>query len=405
MLVRNAWLPVGVAILVIGLLATSGPVVALGVFVVLVGGLARLWANRSLERLKLERVLPESRAFPGEELRLTYRLTNHKALPLPRLEMRDLLPQMLTPESLDLPPSGSPESNVYTHTTHLGWHERTSWSLDLPCPERGYYRIGPARLESGDGFGLFTSRREESATNGVVVYPKTLSLPDLGLPAARPLGERKGRERIFEDPLRIAGLRDYEPGDAIRRIDWKATARRGELQSRVYEPSTTHQLLVALNVDTLEHTWQGFIPQQLEDSIVVAASLARWASDERYAVGLIANASVVESDRPIAIAPGRAPDQLSRILEALGGIQPMTVVSLAEQLERQSHALPLGSTLAVVTSLMPEPLAAVLRRLHGSRQQLAVLAMVDDDWSALLGDVPIQRIDRLAFAAEETPAR
>ncbi|MEX0786448.1 MAG: DUF58 domain-containing protein [Dehalococcoidia bacterium] len=405
MLLRNAWLPVGVAILVIGLIATSGPVVALGSFVVAVGGLARYWTRRSLERVELERMLPESRAFPGEELRLTYRLTNRKALPLPRVEMRDQLPQLLTPESLDLPRSGAPESNVYTHTTHLGWHERTTWSLDLPCPERGYFRIGPARLQSGDAFGLFTSRREETTTAGVVVYPRTLSLPDLGLPAARPLGERKGRERIFEDPLRIAGLRDYEPGDPIRRIDWKATARRGTMQSRVYEPSTTQQLLVALNVDTLEHTWQGFIPEQLEAAIVVAASLARWATDERYAVGLIANASLSESDRPIAIAPGRAPDQLSRILEALGGVQPMTVVTLAEQLERHSHALPLGSTLAVVTSLMPEPLAAVLRRLRASRQQLVVLAMVDDDWSPLLGDVPVQRVDRLAVATEEAPAR
>jgi uncharacterized protein (DUF58 family) len=259
-------------------------------------------------------------------------------------------------------------------------------------------------LRSGDGFGLFTNQREMTRTQGVVIYPQTVSLSDLGLPAARPLGERKGRERIFEDPLRFAGLRDYQPGDSIRRIDWKATARLGQLQSRVYEPSTTHHLIVAYNVDTLAQTWQGYVPELLESSIVVAASVARWAYEARYATGLLTNGSFPESDRPICIAPGRAPDQLSRILEALGGISPMTMTSLAALLERESHRLPLGATLAVVTALMPEPLAAALRRLHGSGHQVVVLATVDEDWSALLGDVPVQRVAPPAFAPKEGPA-
>lgn len=404
MLLRHAWLPLGLALIVGGLAGGSGPVLALGVFLLLAGGLARLWADRSLDRVEFERLLPERRAFPGDRLRLTYRLTNRKAVPLPWLEVRDYLPEPLVPPELRLSPSGSPGTNVYTRTTHLGWYERAAWSLELPCPERGYYRLGPARLRSGDGFGLFTSEREEAGTAGVVVYPRTLSLPDLGLPAARPLGERKGWQRIFEDPLRIAGVRDYRPGDPIGRIDWKATARRGELQSRVYEPSTTQYLIVALNVDTLEHSWLGHIPELLEAGIVVAASIARWAYEARYAVGLLASGNLPGSDRPISIAPGRAPDQLARILEALGGIGPMTVTSLGALLERESHRIPLGATLAVVTSLMPEPLAAVLRRLHDSGQQVAVLSMVDDDWTDLLGTVPVQRAGGLAFAARETPA-
>jgi uncharacterized protein (DUF58 family) len=403
-LLRHAWLPLSLALIAGGLAGDAAPVLALGVFVLLAGWLARVWAARSLDRVEFERLLPEGRAFPGERLRLTYRLTNRKPIPLPRLEVRDYLPEPLSPRHLHLPRSGTPRTSLYSRTTHLRWYERAAWSLELPCPERGYYRLGPARLRSGDGFGLFSSEREETETTGVVVYPRTLSMPDLGLPAARPLGERKGRQRIFEDPLRSAGVRDYQPTDPIRRIDWKATARRGQLQSRVYEPSTTQHLIVTLNIDTLEHPWQGYIPELLEASVVVAASVARWAYESRYAVGLLANGSLPGSDRPISIAPGRAPDQLARILEALGGIGPMTLSSLAALLERESHTLPLGVTLAVVTALMPERLAAALRRLHDSGHQVAVLATVDDDWSELLGDVPVQRVDRLAFAAEAAAA-
>ena len=404
MFLRNVWLPLGLALIVGGLVGDSGPIFALGVFLLLAGGLARVWADRSLDRVEFERLLPQRRAFPGERIQLTYRLTNRKLIPLPRVELRDRLPELLSPAELHLSPSGVPKTLLYARTTHLGWYEQASWSLELPCPERGYYRLGPARLRSGDGFGLFTSEREEPETIGIVVYPRTLSLPDLGLPAARPLGERRGRQRIQEDPLRIAGVRDYEPGDPMRRIDWKATARRGQLQSRVYEPSTTQHLIVALNVDTMAYSWQGYIPALLEASLVVAASVARWAFEGRYAVGLLTNGTLPESDRPINIAPGRAPDQLARILEALGGTGPMTLTALSALLERESHVLPLGSTLAVVTSVMPEPLAAALRRLDESGHHVTVLAMVEDDWSELLAEVPVQRVGRAAFAYSDAPA-
>lgn len=397
MLLRNAWLPLGVALVLAGLVGGAGAVVGLGVFLLLAGALARTWAARSLDSVTFERRLTERRAFPDDTIHVRYRLTNRKAMPLPFLELHDQLPEALCPAELDLTPSPATGAALYKHATHLRWYERVTWSIDLQCPTRGYFSLGPARLHSGDGFGLFTNDRAEPATDGVVVYPRTVPLADLGLPSARPLGERKGRQRIFEDPLRIAGVRDYQPGDAIRRIDWKATARRGALQSRVYEPSTTQHLLVALNIDTLTQPWQGYVPELLEANIVVAASLARWAHDERYAVGLLANGSLPESDRPINIAPGRAPDQLVRILEALGGIGPMTMTSLAGLLEEEGHRLPFGVTIAAVSAQMPEPLAAALRRLHESGHHVTVLTIVNDDWSSIMGDVPVQRIDRRAF--------
>jgi uncharacterized protein (DUF58 family) len=401
-LLRGAWLPLGFALVAGGLFGDGGPLVGLGVFVLLVGGLAYAWTERSLDGVTFERLLPEPRAFPGQHVRLTYRLTNHKLIPLPRVETRELIPQALSPLDLPMPPSGAPHTNSYTRMTHLGWNERITWSLELPCSERGYYRLGPARLRSGDGFGLFIKEREEQETASVVVYPRTISLPDLGLPSARPLGDRKGRERIFEDPLRIAGVRDYQPGDAPRRIDWKATARRGQLQSRVYEPSSTQHLIVVLNVDTMEHPWQGYVPAQLEGNIIVAASVARWAYESRYAVGLLANGSLPGSARPIAIAPGRAPEQLLRILEALGGIGPMTMASLADLLELEGRGLPLGATLAVVTALMPERLAAALRRFHDAGQHVVVLATVDDDWSELLGGMALRRVVAPVSAVAES---
>jgi uncharacterized protein (DUF58 family) len=402
-LLRSGWLPLGIALLLVGYFAESGPLLGLGLFVLLAGGLSRLWADRALDRVTFERLLPETRSFPGETIRLTYRLTNAKAVPLPRLEMRDQLPEELSPAGMELKPSGNPGTNSYHRTTHLAWNERVRWSLDLPCPRRGYYRLGPARLRSGDGFGLFVRERDEPDMAGIVVYPRTRALSDLGLPAVRPLGERRGRARIFEDPLRIAGLRDYEPGDSLRRIDWKATARRGRLQSRVYEPSATQLLVVALNVDTTEHSWEGYVPPVLEASIAAAGSIAQWAHQSGYAVGLLANGSLPESSARLVIPPARSPDQLLRILEALGGIEPMTMVSLSDLVEREGPRLPVGATFAVVTSLMPEALAAALQRRRARGQEVVVISMVEADWPDLLGAIPVRHIAVETMVEEGAP--
>jgi uncharacterized protein (DUF58 family) len=82
-------------------------------------------------------------------------------------------------------------------------------------------------LRSADLLGIFPGALEIGETHHITVYPRVFPIADLGLPADRPFGERKGRNPIFEDPIRIAGLREYRPGDPMKRIDWKATARSG----------------------------------------------------------------------------------------------------------------------------------------------------------------------------------
>lgn len=226
------------------------------------------------------------------------------------------------------------------------------------------------------------------------MFPRVFSLRDLGLPADRPFGERKGSNRLYEDPLRIAGLRDYRPGDPMRRIDWKATARRGDLQSRVYDPSATQQLYIMLNIDTMEHSWEGYLKDELERAVSVAASVAVWASGERFAVGLLANGAYPNADRPIRLAPSRSREQLTRILEALAVVQPLTTGDLAGAIKREAGRFQAGSTMVVVASLMPAPLAGVVTRLHDEGHRVHVLATSGRVDPSKLGPVPVENVGR-----------
>jgi len=378
--------------------------IGLGAFMLLSGFVAKKWSDHALDALRFERRLPENRAFAGEKVSMTLRLINDKLLPLPWVELRDLISEDLPVGEERMTPSGSP-GQVYLHrTTHLAWYERVNWPLELDAPARGYYRLGPSRIDSGDMFGFFPVEREDERTDAIIVYPTTYTMPELGLPAARPFGERKGRERIFEDPTRFAGLRDYRPGDSIRRIDWKASARRQALQSRVFEPSSTLHLLVAVNVNTLAHSWQRYVPETLERVLSVAASVARFGFESGYAIGLVANGAYPTSDRPMRIPVGRAPDQLMRVLEALAVIGPLTMTSLPMVVDREAQVFPFGATLACVTARMDEALAASLTRIRGAGHSVTVLSLADGDLEIELQRIPVINLSNAMRSLEARAA-
>jgi len=403
-MIRDVWPWATAPLLVAGLVLGSVALVALAFIVGLVCFAASLWARYALTRLSYERIAPEDHAFVGETFRVELRLTNRKPLPLPWVEVRDDVPEELVrPEdAATFRPMGQYRALGLDWRTSVAGGQRVRRAIELRAPARGLYRLGPAVLRSGDPFALFTEERVLERPTPVVVYPRTFDLPELRLPARRPYGERAGAARLFEDPLRIAGVRDYQPGDPLRRIDWKATARRGVLQSRVYEPAATRHLLICLNTQTVVPAWAGYIPELLERSISVAASLARDAYERRDSAGLIATCSFPEADRAIRIAPGRRPEQFVRILEALAVINPFVLEPLAEMLDREEHRLAVGTTVAVVSAVMTEDLAPRLQRLRAHGHAVVLLATTPDALAAAPAGIDAR--DLSMFAADFRPA-
>ncbi|PKN81235.1 MAG: hypothetical protein CVU47_07595, partial [Chloroflexi bacterium HGW-Chloroflexi-9] len=197
-------------------------------------------------------------------------------------------------------------TQVLSRSTSLAGNDRIEWPVTLRAVHRGYFRVGPGRLRSGDLFGFF--EREEpvgSPADVVIVYPRTYTLADLGLDSARPFGDLRGGNRIFEDPSRVAGVRDYEPGDAMRRVDWYATARLGRLQSRTVAR------------DRAEHPHLRALVAGLRPGAVGARHLR---GRLRGPVGV--RGALRRRPRRKRVVPGRRPHDLPRRRAAAGPGQP-----------------------------------------------------------------------------------
>lgn len=341
--------------------------------------LAWLWQRVAFVGVGYQRQLNETRVFEGEQVTLTLRLSNRKWLPLAWVRVSDRMPLALSPLEKPLSPSHIPLTGFLESRASLLWNERARWEYHMPCTRRGYYALGPATIASGDLFGLFERSIESPRSDRLIVYPRVDPIAEWGLPPKEPFGDVRTRLPMFQDPTWIRGLRDYHPEDAPKHIHWRATARHNTLKVKQYDPTINFNWVLFLNIATYEQAWQGVDSERAERAIRLTASLANFAAQRKYAFGLVANGTFPDSDQRLRILPGRDPDQLRNVLEALAAVSYYIASPIETLLRRESPNLPWGSTLIVVTALVTETLLAEIVRLHDVGRRL-VLVSLDENW-------------------------
>ena len=375
---NKAWINLAILLVPVALIFDVPALLVISAFLLTVVPLAWWWTRASLKGVTFERKLGERRAFPGEVVDLTLRIANEKLLPLGWLAVEDRWSLALPLQDGEIFASPTGQMGFFRTALAVRWFERVSRRYHLRCTRRGFYPFGPVRLRSGDIWGLFRQESVDGHLDWLIVYPQVLPLEALGFPPKEPLGETKATWRIFEDPSRAVGIRDLRPEDGFRRIHWKASARRQELQVKVFEPTTSRNLVIFLNVATFTRHWEGTKPLLLEKAIAVAASMASHGVEDRYLVGLMANGSIPHSDQPIKVLPSRRPDQLARILEALAAVTSFTTSTIEGLILAESPRLPWGATLVVVTPLVTEDLLSALVRLHDVGRRLVLVSLEDE---------------------------
>jgi uncharacterized protein (DUF58 family) len=373
----DAWVVVGLILTLIGLALGNRFLLATAVAMFAVAGAAWIWNQLSLYGLHYRRNLSETRAFLGETITLTLEARNLKLLPVTWLQVVDIFPAALPISDQQVVINRATNLGEFTSFWTLSAFGRLRRHFTVQCTQRGYHTYGPATVTTGDAFGMFNRRGSLPDQDRLIIYPRLYSAAELGLPAKNPFGERAAEARLVEDPLRTAGIRDWQPTDGIKRVHWKATARYQQMLSRLYEPSQEPQVLIFLNVATFTRHWLGQIPELMERAISVAGSLAALCAEMRLPVGLIANGFLPGSDQPLRLLPGRSPDQLVHILELLAAVTAFATQPIEELLLRESPRLPWGSTLLVVTAVAHEELLATLLDLQRSGRKVVLFTLTE----------------------------
>ncbi len=320
----------------------------------------------------------------GATVAVLVTIENRSALPAPWVLVEDLLPR----RALAFNPPNLGLKGRRLKLEMLWGRARKTMLYQLQCNQRGYYQIGPLVLETGDLFGLHRRYRVATEPHFLLVYPRVAPLQGYNVASRRPIGEVRMAHRLFEDPTRIAGVRAYQPGDSLNRVHWRATARTGQLHSKVYEPSTVAGATILLDFFQGDHDPR-HEPLRSELAVTAAASVANaiylmgqqiglvtngrdaadrirqegWESDYRTRDAAQAAAAMREtSDRlqPVIVETRRGPEQLRRILETLARVELSDGLNVAQlALEVGPHLPRDASVIAILPKVTPETAVAL----------------------------------------------
>jgi uncharacterized protein (DUF58 family) len=257
-----------------------------------------------------------------------------------------------------------------------GWvasvSERSSQSYtgEGQCQRRGVFTLGPWELRAGDPLGLFTMVRRYEDTRSILVYPRAMQLPDLHLPRGSAPGPARTTRRTPQFTTQASSVRQYVPGDEMRRIHWRQSAHHDALMVREFDLEPSGDLWLVLDLEEGVHRGEG-IESTLEYGVTLAASLATQMLAENRRVGLVAF-----GQEQVLIPPQAGQYQLWRILEALAHAEPVPELPLDRVLHDAHESIGRGRTVVVITpSTSP---AWPVELLHLSRAGNAPAALLLD---------------------------
>lgn len=377
---RDLFVVLLLIVIIVGAAAGNALVVALSALAFIVAVIARIWSALSLQDITYSLSSTTTHAFIGDEIEMVIGVENRKPLPIPWLRLHEFIPKGLElvgheDEFIDYM-GGTPLDEAVS----LGRYERLRRRHKVRALNRGHYHFGPSDLTSGDLFGLYVSRASitRHAWN-LIVYPDTIPLPDLELATARPIGDAKTRIPVWRDPTRPAGVREYRPGDPVKTIDWKTTARRNELFVRVYDPSVSQYAVVLVEGTTTARPWEGFRLDVLEALASCAGSVAQHSLERGFRTGLIVNSTLSIGGRNV-VRPASGPTQLADVLESLAMMRPATMGGLQQlALANARDAIPSGATVFYVAGQLKENAVAYVLELARRRHPVTTLWVGRED--------------------------
>jgi uncharacterized protein (DUF58 family) len=383
-----------------GLVAFAGYVL-LGVYL-----LSRWLARRWVHSLEATRKCDATPLEVGATTEVSVTLTNTGGIPIAWVLVEDLLPDFaLKARTPKLTVKGK-----RVHVVSLRAKQTKTITYKVTFAMRGYYPLGPTLLETGDVFGLHRRHRVIGKPVYVMVYPKIVPLSKYDFASERPIGEVRLQNRLFEDPTRTAGVREYVLGDPLQRVHWKVTARTGQLHCRIYEPTTLAGATILLDFHQDGYHKRGE-PHRSELAVTAAVSLAYAVSTLNQQIGFVSNgrdaadrirleslaAESAEAQaeghatreaardrfemsetndriRPVQIDTRRGYDQFQQIRESLARLEFTDSLTFAQMTLEVSGRIPRDATIIAVLPRVPAETAIALGTLR--RQGFAITAIL-----------------------------
>ncbi|MFU8826433.1 MAG: DUF58 domain-containing protein [Brevefilum sp.] len=356
---------------------------AIALLVILVASAA--WTALSLHGISLNRFTRVTRKQVGEVFTEEYEIFNRSILPKIWLKITDLSDLISGTGSKVITGVGGRQSRMYVGLALL--------------QKRGWFTLSPTQVESGDIFGLFLQTKRFNSSLRLLVIPYMVDIQFFLVPYGILPGGRALREKTLDVTPYAAGVREYVPGDPLRRIHWPSSTRKQKLIVKEFEKDPLAEVWIFLDARASVHIrsdesglgdlhriwWVRYKkafrlpPDTAEYAISIAASIAKYYINQKREVGL------VSAGQHFMVLPAeRGERQLGKILETLAVLEPEGDLPIWGLVNTQTRHLAKGSTVVLITPEADEQILRVtMEIIH--RGLIPVLILLDP---SSFGDKP-----------------
>ena len=303
-------------------------------------------------RLRAWIEVDRERSIEGEEIdvALTIRADS-------RVEQVEAL--LVVPDGLELVEGENPAS------LRLGEGDDETVPLRLRVTHWGAYALGDIRLRARDPLALWTREWRVARTHHLQVYPRPEALRELVTPMRTNQAIGNTVARAKGDGLEFADVRQFVPGDRVRSVNWRASARRAELIVNERHPERSGDIVLFL--DTFAEV-RRLDESSLDWAIRAVATLADHYLAHRDRVGLVAFGGTLRW-----LTPGSGLRQRYLLVETLLATQLQFSYAWKNVSVIPARTMPPGSLVIAITPLLDPRAIAALLDLRARRHDLVVV--------------------------------
>lgn len=302
----------------------------------------KVWHKNLRVRLSFQ----EEGIWEGQESTLSEIIENQKKLPLTMLKVKFQTDRHLL--FADTKGSRTTDKFYRNDIFQIGALEKVTRVLRFTAGRRGYYTIVEADLVASDLF--LTAQYTATADIGhssLYVYPKPFSHPEFRQSLKQLSGQVLAKRHLQEDPFEYRGIREYQPQDDLKSINWKATARTGEF--KVNQKNYTAEKSVRIFIN-LEDT--GILKKEdcVEASLQIATALLLLFLEQGMQVAVYCNGVDVLHNEPCILEAGGGIRQREAVLRSFALIDTAKPVRSFSELFSSRLSESSGSLMTCIVS-------------------------------------------------------
>lgn len=362
-----------------GALITGAAVYVRLIYLSALAALAALTLTRlSVAGLKVERRVRLNRVTVGDVLEERFELVNSSRLTVRWVEVGN---------QTDLPRAAGARLLTRVEGRQSRLYRARTW-----ITRRGRFSLGPTTLTTGDPFGLFRATRSFPAQDSLLVLPSIFQIESFPYLPGLLQGGRVISRKAVDITAHASSVREYAPGDPLKRIHWPTTARRGQLMVKEFDRDPQTEIWLFLDLQSGIHVEQKreeahfedpdqwrlgrrpefrLPPSTLEYAVSITASLAHFFLAQKRAVGFASAGRAYT-----LLSAERGERQESKILETLAYLEADGRTSLAALVSMQAAHLPSGSGVALITPTVRNDLIVAVDELVRRHLRPAVILLM-----------------------------